>query len=284
MTALAYVFLCIVWGSTYIGIHVIVQSMSPFWFGGIRFVVCSILMLAACEIVRAPRPKRWGPILVMAFLFLGVGNGALCWASQFVKGGIASIVSPLSPLLVASLMALLPRGERLRPLGWIGLFLGFAGVALLVQDWSASWGEMVLLVSVVGWSTGTVYSRFVNAQYHSLTLTAYQMLFGGLMLLGLAAFEGPVFHAEPTPLTWWALGYMIVFGGCLAFLAFTYLIQKMPATKAQTYGYVNPAVALLIGWGWAGETYTWRELLGSAVIVGAVILVHRSKVTTISRS
>jgi drug/metabolite transporter (DMT)-like permease len=282
----AYLFLCVVWGSTYIGIRAIVQVMSPFWFAGLRFVLCGLIMLGLCRIVKAPMPKKgeWMPLFIMALLFLLIGNGALSWASTRVQGGIASIVSPLSPLFIATIMAILPRGERLRPLGWLGILLGFIGVVVLVWDkltsnFTASLGEIGLLVSVLGWSSGTIYTRFVGPRYHPFTLTTFEMLFGGAMLLALAVPQGAVFRAEPTAETWIWFAYMVLIGGCMAFVAFTYLVQKIPATKAGTYGYVNPAVALALGWLLIGESYEGHQLVGSAVVVVAVILVHVSKVS-----
>lgn len=285
----AYLFLCIVWGSTYIGIRAIVQSMSPFWFGGLRFLACGAIMFGLCLAVKAPLPKKgeWLPLFVMALLFLLIGNGALCWASTRVKGGIASIVSPLSPLFIATIMAALPRGERLRPLGWLGIALGFVGVVVLVWDklsanFDASLGEIGLLVSVFGWASGTIYARFFGPRYHPFTLTTFEMLFGGAGLLLVACFEGPLWIGAPDSRTWIWFAYMVLVGGCMAFVAFTYLVQKVPATKAGTYGYVNPAVALLMGAWFLGETYALHQLVGSATIVVAVILVHASKVTSAS--
>jgi drug/metabolite transporter (DMT)-like permease len=252
----------------------------------VRFLIAGLLMLALCPLVGARMPARgeWRHLAVLAFFYLIVGNGALCWASQHVKGGIASIVSPLSPLVVATVMAILPRGERLRPLGWFGLVAGFGGVVVLVWDKLtestvvASMGELMLFVACLGWSAGTIYARFYSQRFHPLTLTTFQMLIGSAGLLGMAALHGPFLRAAASAWTWGAFAYMILVGGCLAFVAFTYLIQKMPATRAATYGYVNPAVALAMGAWLLDETYALHQLAGSAVIVAAVFLVHFSKV------
>jgi drug/metabolite transporter (DMT)-like permease len=283
LALICYIFLCFAWGSTYIGISIVVKSMSPFWFAGSRWFLSGLLILALCPIVGARLPRTWAewrPLAVMAFLYLILGNGSLCWAQMRVKGGVASILAAISPLLVALIMSVLPRGERLSPLGWAALVLGLGGVCLLFWDQIAAgigWGEPVLLLACVSWSAATVFGRFYSPRYHPFAMTSIELLLGGAGLLAIGlAWEGP-FHAQATLRTWVAYGYMVLVGGCLGFLAFTYLLQKIPAVKAATFGYVNPVVGMGLGAWIEGERYSASEIVGSAIVLAAVLIVHVSR-------
>jgi drug/metabolite transporter (DMT)-like permease len=285
----AWLALCFVWGSTYIGIRIVVASVSPYWFAAARFLISGAAFVALCPLlgIRLPglRDPGWKPLFVTAFLLLVLGNGMLCWGEQYVQGGIASNLAAFTPLVVAGIMAALPRGERLRPAGWLGMLLGVAGVLVLFKDklavtsLRASKGELILLASCVTWAAGTVYARFHAPRWHPVAYTGLQMLAGGLGQLAVAALTQPVLCGTPTARTWVAFAYMIVIGGGVGLLCFNYLVQVMPATKASTFGYVNPAVGLALGAWIEGERYAPHQLAGSAVILVAVVLVHMSKVT-----
>ena len=272
----AYIFLCFAWGSTYIGIRVVVETMSPFWFAGSRFLISGALLLALAWALRRPMPTKFGPIVVMAFFYVTISNTALCWGLKYVSGGIGANMGALTPLVVALMMAMLPRGERLGLIGWAGLAMGAAGVTLLVWQ-KVTGGEWGLLLACASWSAGTIYARYNSQQYDPLSMTAFEMLIGGAIMMAAAPFIEPAMHGTPTADTWLAYGYMVVVGGCLGFIAYTYLIQKVPATKASTFGYINPGVGMALGALVLGETYTGMQLAGSGVLLLAVFLVQSSK-------
>jgi drug/metabolite transporter (DMT)-like permease len=282
----AYATLAFVWGSTYNAIKVAVEAFNPFFYSGVRFVVSGLLLLGVAAMLRIPFPRRWGelaPMVATGFLFLVTGNGLLSVAEMQVKSGVASVISPLAPIFVALMVYAVPGEERLSLRGWFGILLGLAGTFLLLADrldreaFMLGTGQVLLLLCCASWSLGAVVQRRAAVRVHPLLMAGFQMLAGGLMLMLVWPATGPAAHAPLESRHWLALAYLILVGGSAGFFSYAYLLTKVPVARASTYGYVNPVVAVLIGWVLLDEVLLSHQLLGMGVCLVGGAIVHVSK-------
>lgn len=285
LLALALVYLS--WGTTYLAIREGVRTLPPGLFGGTRVALAGLVLLIWLllrgQSVRLSGREfawTWG---VGSLLFVG-GNGLITLAEKTVASGVASVLAATTPLWLALLETLWPRGERLTVAGWLGLLLGLVGVGVLwvgrpagAHDAAGTWGPFLVLGSALLWSTGSSLHRHRRSPTPHLVGAAYQMLLGGgtLALLGLVCGEARGLEPEQfTPRAVFAFGYLLVVGSLVGFIAYTWLLQNVSAALAGTYAYVNPAIALLVGWLLAGEALTAPILGGMAVILAGVGLVR----------
>lgn len=283
LTAFAAVY--VIWGSTYLAIRVALETMPPFLMAAARFLAAGAVLYSwSRRSGRAPAPTRseWRTATIVGGLLLLGGNGGVVWAEQYVPSGMAALLVATVPLF----MVLLewrwnggdPPGRRV--LG--GILLGFAGVLLLVGASEAMPGARgllpaaVVLLAAFSWATGSIYARRAPQPTTPRLGTAMQMLTGGLMLGVLGVLMGEPGQLELSRISsrsWMALAYLIVFGSLVAFSAYVWLLRESTPARVSTYAYVNPAVALFLGWSLAGEPLTGRILVGSAVILASVVLV-----------
>lgn len=286
LLALAVVYLA--WGTTYLAIREGVKTLPPGLFGGLRIAAAGIVLLAWLALRGRPTTLPWRELraewLVGALLFVG-GNGLVTVGVKTVPSGVASVLVATTPLWMALLEAAAPRGERLAPAGWLGLLLGLGGVALL---WAgkgevaalARVGPLLLLGSAVAWSVGSFIHRH-RRPAGLLRSAGWQMLLGGgtLALIGLAAGEAGALSADQlTPRAVFAFCYLLTVSSLVAFIAYLWLLRHVSAALAGTYAYVNPAVAVLLGWLVADEALTPALVGGLGVILAGVALVRASAV------
>jgi drug/metabolite transporter (DMT)-like permease len=258
------------WGGTYLAMRFAVETLPPFTTAGIRFVTAGAMVYCWQMARGAERPKaaHWKGAAAVGLLMLTGGNGGVMWAEQTVPSGLAAILVATVPLWMALLSWLWQGGER--PAGAVaaGLATGFAGVAVLAGGAGggaagAGWaGYLVLVGAALAWAAGSLYSRVAPAPAAPLTAIALQMLAGGAgcLLVGLAAGEWARF--EVARVSWQAvagLGYLIVFGSVVGYSAYIWLLKAADPVLVSTYAYVNPVVAVALGWLLAGETLTGRE-------------------------
>ncbi|KXG74199.1 EamA family transporter [Thermotalea metallivorans] len=282
---LAYLCVCIVWGSTYLAIRIGVSEFPPAIFAGIRFVVAGLLMVGFAWLKGLEFPKT--PIdirriaVVGLFLLLG-GNGLVVWAEQWVHSGIASLLVATVPLFMAILELMLPNRKSIGFKGWSGLILGFAGVVLLVFTHSDSGaidlkGALILLTGTLMWAMGSIYSKSFQASGSIVSHIGIEMLAGGigLSIVGMILGETSRFHVTLRGIG--ALLYLIFFGSILAYSCYIYILQKWPAAKAGTYAYVNPPVAVLLGSLILDEPLSFHVIASTGVILMGVFLVQTSK-------
>jgi drug/metabolite transporter (DMT)-like permease len=274
----------VIWGSTYLGIRVTLETMPPLLMGAFRFLVAGALLFA-WSARRGPWRqdrlgwRQWlGTFLVGAAL-LFMGNGGVILAERTVPSGVVALVIATVPLWMA-LIARVGFGQRLRPLAILGLALGFGGVALLLGSPGSGaidpLGAAIAVVAPVFWALGSVYSRRVALPTRPLVATAMQMLCaGGLYLVaGVAAGElGRVHLSRVSGASALALVYLIIFGSLVGYSAYTWLLRVAPLSLVSTYAYVNPIVAVTLGWLILAEPVTIRTLLAGAIIVTAVALI-----------
>ncbi len=277
--ALATVY--VIWGSTYLAISIAVQTLPPLLSAGLRFCLAGLVLLV---FVAARRGLRVGRDQVIAAATVGLllifgGNGFVVLAERTVPSGLTALIIASVPLWIVIFRRL--AGDRIHPSTFIGVAVGFAGVAFLVVPRGASGaldlaGVLLLLVATVSWAFGTFLSPRLRLPGNGLLSTGIQELAGGIVLLIAGAALGEVAHLEPSK---WstgslmALAYLVVFGSLVAFTAYSWLLQNAPVSLVSTYAYVNPVVAVFLGALILAEPVTPTILIGAAIIVAAVAFI-----------
>jgi drug/metabolite transporter (DMT)-like permease len=287
---MAFVAVYFIWGSTYLGIRVAVETIPPFSMAGSRALVAGVLLYVWSRIRGAEKPRaiHWrGATVVGGFLLLG-GNGLLSWAEQRVPSGVSALLIGAVPLWMVLLEWLWHSGPRPTVGIVFGLVVGFAGLGLLVAPgnlWEGSpvnlSGAAVLLVAAFLWAIGSLYSRRAPLPASQLLGAAMEMIGGGVLLLIVGAALGEWRHFEfahvsvHSAIAW---GYLSAFGSLVAFTAYVWLLKATTPARVSTYAYVNPVVAVFLGWAFANEPITRRMMLAAlAIIIAVVIIVTRSK-------
>jgi len=282
---LAFFAIYAIWGSTYLAIRFAVETIPPFYTAGIRHFVAGIILLVWClaKRLRPTRAQVRASIIIGAFFFLG-GHGSLHWAEQKLPSGLASLLVASEPLWVFLLSAVAAKQWRLNGTLLAGIVLGFGGVGLLMGRSALTAGpgvfagSLAVLFGALTWAVGIVYSRRSHLSGHPLLLSALSLLAGSLqlLLLGTVAREYRGFSLASVSLrSWLSLAYLILFGSVVAFTAYNWLLEHYSPTLVATHTYVNPLIAVLLGWLLAGEALTLNVLLSTALVIGAVMLVDR---------
>lgn len=283
LAAFAAVYL--IWSSTYLAIRIGVHDLPPLLLAGVRFVLAGLLLLIPALALgqRIPRTWRdWLPVLVTGLMFVVLGNGLVTWAEQWVPSNQTALIVTSSALWIAWFGTLGPRGVSLSGRVKLGLATGFAGAVLMLAP-QGGFGtafrmeflgaKLVLLLSTLCWGAGTAYRRHVIITTPPLLFAALHMLAGGLLLVlgGLSA--GELSRWQWTLPGIGALVYLTLFGSCLAYVAYIWLMDKTSPAMLSTVSYVNPALALLLGWWVLDETLTGSQWLGIGVLFAGVLLV-----------
>ncbi|HXM68322.1 MAG TPA: EamA family transporter [Candidatus Acidoferrum sp.] len=284
-TLLAFAIIYFVWGSTFLGIRVGVREVPPFLFAGMRFFTAGVLLYLWMRAKGTPRPTRreWFSLLLLAFLIFVMDYGLLFWAEQTVPSGIAAVMMATIPVFMALAEIYLLRTQRMSLRLALALLIGLVGVAVLVSR-SASFGDapintsgaIALLVAAVSWSLAAALSRKLPLPESKVISSGSQMLAGGILLIATAAMLGEFrgFHiAAVTPRAWLALIYLIVAGSIIGFTAYVWLIHHESPTKVGTYAYVNPVVAVAIGYFLGGEALGTRTVVGTLLVLVSVIVI-----------
>ncbi len=287
---IALIAVYIIWGSTYLAIRYVVESIPPFTAAGMRFLSAGALLYAWRIAKGDPIPTRrqWRDAGIIGLLLLLGGNGLVSWAEQFVPSGIAALLISTVPIWMVLIESLRPGGEKAKLRAIIGLVLGFAGVALMIGPGELSaeirqlhpLGLIALPIAALLWSLGSVYAKSADLPKSSLMTTSAEMLIGsaGLFLFGAMQGEWAIFSlADTLPASWIGLVYLAIVGSLGGFVAYAYLLQNAPISLVSTYAYVNPVIALLLGAAIAQESLDGRTILAAVVILGAVILITTGK-------
>ena len=278
-----------IWGSTYLGIRIAIESLPPLLMAGTRFVIAGPLLYAwsRCRGAARPTPKQWlATAIVGGALILG-GNGLVTLAEQRVASGLAALLVATVPLWLVVLDWLFLKGEKPTITVVLGLVLGLVGIGLLVGPGDLLGDERVDLVGVglvllaaFSWASGSLYSRRAAMPDNILLSTGMQMITGGMLMLlvaGLRGEWGQVDLAAVTLRSWLALAYLTVFGSIVAYTAYTWLLRHVKPAWVGTYAYVNPVVAVFLGWAFAGEDLSVRMLIAAVIIVLAVVVITTSR-------
>ncbi len=285
---LAFASVYLAWGSTYLAIRIGVEHVPPTVLAGTRFAIAGagmLLVLAMTGRLAPTSARELRAIAVMAFTMLIGGNGLVVWAEQTVPSGMAALIVATVPIWMAGLAALPPGRERLPRAAVAGVVLGFLGVAVLARPSGGGdlTGLLALVLASFSWSCGSIYARHAGLRADPITVTAWEMFFAGVMFLALGTVTGGVFVARFDAAGVGAILYLIVFGSWIGFTAYVWLLANVPAAKAATYAYVNPVIALLLGWWFLDEPITPAILAGSAIVVVAVALVTAARVPVPTR-
>jgi len=275
LVPLALLSVYLIWGSTYLAIRIALESWPPFLMAAIRFVIAGALLYGFLRWrgMAAPTRTQWRNAAISGTLLLGIGNGLVCYAEQSVASGLAAVAVAGMPLF-AALFGGLYR-EWPRRVEWLGLAIGFIGVILLNAGGGVSaspLGAIALVLAATAWAFGTVWSRHRDMPPAAMN-TAAQMLCGGAVLTVAAFAFGERMPSAPTASATLALVYLIVFGSLIAFSAFIYLLNTVRPLLANSYAYVNPPVAVLVGVAFASESVHATDLVAMVVILSGVALI-----------
>lgn len=283
--ALALATVYVIWGSTYLAIAIAIETLPPFWMAGVRFVVAGALLYAWSRLRGAPRPTlpHWRSAALIGGLLLLGGNGGVVWAEQRVSSGIAALLVSMVPLWMVVFRWLQPGGERPTKQVWAGIILGFAGLMLLVRPWGGAGVDRIdllgvgaLVLACVSWAWGSIHSRRVPLPDSPFLVTGMEMLCGGALLLLAGVFAGEPAQLDLAAVSGrsvLALVYLITFGALAGFTAYIWLLKVANPVLVSTYAYVNPIVAVFLGWLILGEPITSTTLIAAAVIVAGVVLI-----------
>jgi len=276
------------WGSTYDAIRIGVRDMPPLVMAGTRYLIAAAVLLPLAARGRSPGEPSfntlatWRSAAVVGALMLFGGNGLLSVGEQTLPAGVAALLVATVPLWMVAVDAGLSR-RMVRPMVAAGLLLGLTGVALLVHPSGAQrldpFGVVVVLLAALSWAAGSLYSRTASQPRQPFLATSMQMLAGGLILFAAAALSGEWGHVDIGRMSWataLALGWLILPGSIVAFTAYIYALRTLPTSTVSTYAYVNPVVAVLIGWPLLGERPTAQTAAAGAIIVAAVALILRA--------
>jgi drug/metabolite transporter (DMT)-like permease len=282
----AFAVVCIVWGTTYLAIRIAVRTIPPFLLTGVRFIIAGLILLAIARLRgdAFPRGKSLlGELLIVGLLMVGMGNLAVVWAEQWVPSGPAALLVATSPFWAVLLE--LPRkgGDRIHLRQGFGMFIGFVGVALLVTPGGAGAafdihflaGALAIQLGSFAWQYGTVRGKYNLPNVPPLMSSAFQMLAGGIAVMIVS-----IVIAEPRRLVVTteglaALAYLTIFGSVLAYTAYVYALKTMRVTSMSLYAYINPVVAVILGWLILHEELTWVSVLAMCIILGGVALVQK---------
>lgn len=282
---LAFAAVYLIWGSTYLFIKWSIVTIPPFLLGGTRFIVAGVILYAIARMRGAAKPTAsdWRFGAVTGILMLALGNGGVVYAQQTVPSGVSALVVSTVPIWIVVLDWLRPRGVRPKLAVFIGLALGLIGMVILIgpraivgQGNVDEVGAAVLLVGSVGWAFGSIVTRRIERPSSPLAFSGVQMFFGGAAMLTLSFLFGEPFRWSPdvmslrSILSW---VYLVLAGSLIGFTAYIYLLNTVSAAKAATYAYVNPIIAVLLGWAFADETIGARTVIAALVTLAGVAII-----------
>ncbi|MFZ1041343.1 MAG: EamA family transporter [Anaerolineales bacterium] len=285
---IALIALYIVWGSTYLAIRFVVETIPPFMSAALRFLISGAILFAWRRMAGDPAPtkQQWiSTAIVGAALLLG-GNGLVSWAEQRVPSGIAALMVSTIPLWMVVFEAFRPGGAKPSRRAIIGLLIGFGGVFLLIGPAEFSrkattqfdtLGTIALLCAAFIWAFGSIYTKHADIPKSSLMSTGSEMLTGAVALFIVSAGSGEFngFHfAAVSMRSWLGLAFLIFVGSLVGFVSYGWLLQNAPISLVSTYAYVNPVVAVLLGSWLASESLTPRILLAAVIIIGSVVFIN----------
>tara|TARA_B110001454_G_scaffold44311_1_gene43327 strand:+ start:463 stop:1350 length:888 start_codon:yes stop_codon:yes gene_type:complete len=287
LIVLAFIAIYVIWGSTYLFNKIAVTELPPFFLAFIRFIIAGILMILLALISKqnlAISKKQLSNSVIASFFFLIYGNGVFVWALRYVDSGFGALLASTQPLFVLFLLRLIDR-KPLQKKSIIGVCLGMIGMYLLVsqQELTTSEGSLLgifmMLTCVLSWSYGSVFVSKADLPKSFMVTTGYQMLAAGFVL---AIISLSIDEQWTSPLTWstnvqLSMFLLIFFGGVIAFTAFNYLLKVVSPEKVSTSAYVNPIIALFMGWYFLDEVFTIQSIIASVILLTGVYFITSRK-------
>jgi drug/metabolite transporter (DMT)-like permease len=274
----------IIWGSTYLAIRFAIETLPPFLMGGVRFFTAGIILYAIIMFKNGEKvtPEHWKTAIITGFSLLFIGNGCVMWAEQFVPSGLTSLIIAITPLWMVLIDWFRPGGIYPSHRIMTGIFIGLVGVGLLFggdvlpnRYFNTLFGAGLLLFASLSWSAGSIYSRTAPRPKSPFMIGATQMIAGGLFLiiLGLATGELSQLDGSHSLKSVMAMVYLVFFGSIIAYTAYNYLLHNATTATASTYAFVNPAVAVFLGWLLAGERLNFQTVAAASVIITGVFII-----------
>ena len=289
---LAFAAVYVLWGSTYLFIRYAIDTIPPFVLGTTRFMASGLALYALARWRGSPKPtaEELRLAAITGVLMLGFGNGAVMWAEKSIPSGIVALIVSSVPIWVVLMDWLRPQGNRPRRSMLLGLALGFVGMVILIGP-RAIVGEghvdeiaaAILIAGSISWSFGTLLTRWSTRPGSPLVFAALQMLAaGGAMLVGSLLMRewGAFSWSSVSGKSVFAWFYLVIMGSIIGYTAYVYLLGHVSAAKASTYAYVNPVIAVLLGWAFANEPLGWRTMVAAAVILAGVAIITASQSST----
>lgn len=286
---LAFGAIYVIWGSTYLGIRVAVESIPPFLMAGARFIAAGTILFAGLKLRGTPWPTRaqWRDHTIVGICLLLGGNAVVAWAEQTVPSGLTTLILGGSPLFMVLMEWLRPGGTKPTGMLWLGFAVGLAGLFILLGPGALPEGVRPPMFSVIAllltsffWWGGSLYGKHAKSGAGPLVAAAVQMVTGGVVmtLVGLLLGESARLDVAAIPgRAWFAWSYLVIAGSLIAFPVYIWLLKNSTPARVSTYAYVNPIVAVILGWAILDEPVTPRIALAATVIVGAVALITTEK-------
>lgn len=281
---LAWIAVCLIWGTTYLGIRIALESIPPALVGAIRYTIAGVILTAVLyrRGERMPPRSSWPGLALVGGLLIAIGNGGVIWAEQWVPSGFAALLVAAAPFWMASIEALLPGGERITVRVVAGLLIGFAGIILLVwPDLTVggsigrqfALGVVALQIACLGWSLGSSYSKRHRREENALSAAALQMVFGGLIMAAMATILGEWRSLAFTPRSLAAELYLLLVGSLLGYPAYVFALKHLPVSTVSLYAYINPVIAVVLGTLLLDEPFGPRVILaGALVFLGSAVV------------
>jgi drug/metabolite transporter (DMT)-like permease len=289
-TLLAFAIIYLVWGSTFLAIRIGVHQVPPFLFAAIRFSIAGLVLYGSMIARGEPSPtlRQWLSVVTLALLIFVFDYGLLFWAEQRVPSGIAAVMMATIPVFMTLSEILFLRTQRLTARLTLALLIGICGVAVLVSHSLSlggspidTAGAIALIIGSISWSIASVLTRKLPLPSSKIMSSGAQMLAGGVLLSFASTALGEVPRFHPSAISrgaWFALLYLIIAGSIIGFTAYVWLIHHQSPTKVGTYAYVNPVVAVLLGYLIGGEALTLRTLLGTLFVLISVVIITTTRV------
>ena len=285
---IAWIAVCVIWGTTYLGIKVALATIPPFLMGGLRYVAAGVVLAAALVAQGRPLPPRsdWGGLAILGFFMFLFGNGGVVWGEQYVPSGLTAVLVGTSPFWMVGIDAMVTRGQQMFVRQWVGMLVGVLGIVLLVwPDITAGggtgrgffFGVIALQIACIGWAIGSAYTRRHVTPRDVLGAASLQMLFGGLFMLLAGTALGEWADLSFTPKTTFALAYLTLLGSVVAFAAYSYALRHLNVAIVSLYTYVNPVIAVALGTILLDEPFHVRMLIAGAVILTGILIVGPKK-------
>jgi drug/metabolite transporter (DMT)-like permease len=282
---IAWIVICLVWGTTYLAIRVALESVPVALLAGLRWIAAGLMMIAALRVMgqALPHPRQWGSIAIAGFLLIVIGNGGVVWAEQYVTSGLAAVLVAMVPFWSVLIEALSPGGERPNRLTLLGLAIGFGGIVVLVwpelfvTGGGGAWfiaGVIALQLACLGWALGTVYTKRQSGPGSAAAASAVQMVLSGVIFIVIATATGEWDRLTFTRRSATALIYLAVFGSVIAYSAYLYALKHLAVATVSLYSYVNPIIAVVLGTLLLSEPFSSRTLVASALVLAGIAVVR----------
>ncbi len=280
----AWIAVCLIWGTTYLAIRVAVRTLPDAWMSGTRFLLAGGVLILFFRLRGEAFPpwRQMGHVAFIGLALVGIGNLLVVWAEKVIPIGLAALMIAMTPFWMAAVEAMIKNGESWNLNEAIGLILGFAGVILLMlpnmkKGWNAAFvsGILALQIASISWAIGSIYSKYRKVEAKPIVSAALQMFFGGAFLLVVAAFKGDFQSVRWETNSILAFAYLTIFGAMIGYACYMYALSKLPSSLVSLYAYINPVIAVWLGWLILDEHLSWITILATGVILSGIWLVKR---------